>query len=373
MNMRRRWDRCISHRGDETMSFIRSFFADEKRRTFLIGGAGFDPRARVVCEALAGVMDNRITAFFIREERPGPAEEMVKRADENLGAMMQMVQQSDVAEIDIFASDGAVVGGRAAIQALLKRDLGGFSDIVVDFSALSIGIAFPLVRHLYELLRRNDFSFNLHLMVTDEPSTDEQVELTANDTVEMIFGFKGGWGLYDTNDAARLWVPQLSYGCRSALERIHAFIDPHDVCPVLPFPAAHPRSPDKLVEHYIQELESAWNVDVRNIVHADEKKPLDLYRTIRIDDARRRVFDETGGSLVILSPIGSKVLAIGALMAAIERDFPVAHTEAIAYTVDFKKLDENRLQRGDLAHVWLCGEAYTPYEQKQSAHERRYE
>jgi hypothetical protein len=116
---------------------------------------------------------------------------------------------------------------------------------------------------------------------------------------------------------------------------------------------------DELIEEYSSEFESTWGVDTRNLIYADEKKPLDLYRTLlRIDDARRPVFAGTGGSLIILSPVGSKVLAIGALMAALDRDFPIAHVESIAYSVDFKTIDADRLQSGEVVHVWLYGDAY---------------
>lgn len=357
--MRRKWDRCINHRGDAARDFVNEFFSEEHRRTLLIAGAGFDPRASVVCQMLVQAAADRVDALFIREERPNPAEELIKRAEQNLDLMIRSVPKASVVPVDVFASDGATVGGRNAISAIYSYNFKEYTDIVVDFSSLSIGVAFPIVRHLYTLYEQEGRSFNLHVMVTDEPSTDEQITLTASDTAEMIFGFRGGWGLFTNSDAARLWIPQLVFGRRAVLERVRTFIDPHDVCPVLPFPAAHPRLADSLIEHYIEEFESTWSVDARSIVYADESKPLDLYRTIlRIDDARKRVFAETGGSQVVLSPLGSKVLAIGALMAAIERDFPVAHTEAIAYSVDFTRLDSTRRQCGEVVHVWLCGEAY---------------
>jgi hypothetical protein len=84
-----------------------------------------------------------------------------------------------------------------------------------------------------------------------------------------------------------------------------------------------------------------------------------LYRTIlRIDDARKRVFAETGGSQIILSPVGSKALAIGALMAALERDFTVMYVEALSYSVDFSRVVEVREREpAQVVHVWLYGEA----------------
>jgi len=126
----------------------------------------------------------------------------------------------------------------------------------------------------------------------------------------------------------------------------------------LPFPATNPRTPDELIEHYEEELRS-WDVDARNIMYAAEADPLDLYRMIlTIDEGRRRVFEALGGSLTILSPVGNKALAIGALMAALDRDFPVAYVEAISYTVDFAKMKQQRKRDGEIVHVWLNGQAY---------------
>ena len=80
---------------------------------------------------------------------------------------------------------------------------------------------------------------------------------------------------------------------------------------------------------------------------------------MRIDDGRRRVFSEIGGSQIVLSPVGSKALSLGALMAALERDFTVMYVEAIGFEVDFNRLDARELgPAGEFVHLWLHGEAY---------------
>jgi len=149
----------------------------------------------------------------------------------------------------------------------------------------------------------------------------------------------------------------LATGRRQALTKLYDFVEPHDTCPILPFPASNPRLGDELAEEYLPEFESTWEVDARNIVYADEADPLDLYRTILgLDNLRRSVFAETGGSKLILSPLGSKAMALGALLAALDRDLPVAHLESIGYelapTVPVE-VDSPRL-----IHLWLEGEAY---------------
>ena len=99
--------------------------------------------------------------------------------------------------------------------------------------------------------------------------------------------------------AAAIWLPD----GRRALGLLYDFIDPHDTCPILPFPASNPRLGDVLAEEYLTEIESTWSVDTRNVVYADEGDPLDLYRTIlRLDDLRQSVFEETGGSMLVPLP-----------------------------------------------------------------------
>jgi hypothetical protein len=63
--------------------------------------------------------------------------------------------------------------------------------------------------------------------------------------------------------------------------------------------------------------------------------------------------------LLILSPLGSKMLAIGALMAALDRDLPVYYVEARGYEVDWKAAATVDLRASSVRHVWLAGDVYS--------------
>jgi hypothetical protein len=114
-----------------------------------------------------------------------------------------------------------------------------------------------------------------------------------------------------------------------------------------------------LIEDYGELFHpSEWDVDSRDLIYAHEKSPVDLYRTIlRIDDARQRVFAGTGGSQLILSPVGSKALALGMLMESLDRGFAVVLIESLVYN-PAPLLDMKTIPRGELVHIWLHGEAY---------------
>lgn len=351
-----RWDPCISHSGDAVGEFIEEYFADTSRNTVVIAGAGFDPRACVISRKLAAA-GAPIRGLFFRENRPHPSPELLSRAAKNISDLQAIVPNHVLVAIDIFGSDLAVVGGRNVARALAKYDFDAVTDVVVDASALSVGTSFPIIRLLVEYSERGKGPPNLHLLVAHNPALDGAIKTIASDSPGYVHGFVGGLTLNKFAGAAKLWLPQLATGKRAALDRLYDFVSPHDTCPILPFPSMDPRMGDRLAEEFMVELDSAWSVDTRDIVYADEHDPLDLYRTIlRLDDLRKPVFSEVGGSRLVLSPLGSKVMALGALMAALERNLPVAYLEALGYDLDPSV--SVAPDSPHLVHIWLEGDVY---------------
>ena len=356
MDCRSRWDPCVAHNGDDFDRFLACYFAQPDRLAFLVTGAGFDPRSCTVADRLANATVT-VRALLIRENRPNPSQGQSDRADENTSAILNRLPDSQVEWIDIFGQDGAVVGGRNMINVLRQQNLNGVTDIVVDISALSAGTLFPMVRYFVQLIGRHRRQINLHVVVVHDPLLDNKIRSIYGDVPAYVHGFRGHSTLSEASDSARLWLPQLASGMRAALARLYDFVEPHDTCPILPFPASDPRVGDRLAEEYLAEFENTWSVDTRNIVYADEGDPLDLYRTLlRLDDLRKPVFAETGGSMLVLSPHGSRVMALGGLMAALERDLPVAYLESIGFVMAEDVLKAT--VQPSILHLWLEGEVY---------------
>lgn len=363
MNGARLWEPCVYHRGTHADAFLREYLAGKTRRVLLVTGAGFDPRSTRIIELIPPEGRANTQAILLREERRNPEKALLDRAIQNRDALMKAFPGAQEHFIQVFADDNAVIGGRSAARLMGSLSLDGITDIFVDISALSIGIAFPIIKHFMEVLCRPRAPVtNFHVLSCDSPAIDRTIRSRPSDRVAPILGFHGEWGLDTKSQAAILWMPQLSHGKGGVLRRIFQFLinDQPDtvVCPILPFPSSRPRLPDELLEEFANELQVEWSVDVRDLVYADEKSPLDLYRTIlRIDDARRRVFASVGGSQIVLSPIGSKALSLGALMAALERNFTILHVESIGYTME-EGHGPPPAGSEELVHIWLHGEAY---------------
>jgi hypothetical protein len=355
--MKLRWDPCITNRDAEFKAFVGEVFTAD-RKLLYVAGAGFDPRSAVVLNVIREVAKASINTLLIGETRlPTPAH-LVERATKNLALLQGLATSSARIALDIFAHDLAPIGGQQVVQHLREVDLGQFSDVIVDLSALSVGVSFPAVKYLLEACQMREPVVNLHIVVADSPAIDLQIRSVASDRATAIHGFKGGFGLEENRRAVRLWMPQLTQQKATIFRQIVSLVNPDDVVPIIPFPSRQPRTGDQLLDEYHSSFESEWNVDLHNVLYAQERNPLDLYRSIlRITDTREIVFRDIGGSMTILSPTGTKILAVGSLLAALERDFPVIYVEASGYETSFGDADTGPGD-AEIFHLWLSGDAY---------------
>lgn len=361
MIARPRWERCIANYGDEALAFANEYFADAQRRCLFVGGAGFDPRCVTFASILAQHLGDRLQATFLRERRPEPSAELVSRAEKNIQSLGSAIGTVEIIDIDVLAEeDGAVIGGRRATEAISRISLESFTDIVLDLSALSVGISFPIARLLLERANQAQPRKNFHLVVVSNAGVDDAINSVPSDFVDPVHGFSGRLDLEESAQEPKIWMPALALGKAGALQVVREKLrDPVVVCPILPLSQRAPRASDKLVAEFESELYQSWEVEANNVIYAMEDDPLDLYRTISAIYRRyTRVFANVTNSHVVLTPSGSKTLAIGALMAAIEHDLPVRYVEAVSYEVKWDRIDPGQDAVSMPIHVWLSGDVY---------------
>lgn len=363
--MRDHWDNCVTHFDQDATNFIKDYFGDGSRVCFLIAAAGFDPRSPIIANLLSTQLGNKLHALFIREERGETTDESLREsADQNESALRKSIPNSTFEPIPIFdPADNAPVGGNR-LAALLSRVQvpEGTTDIVLDMSALSMGIAFPAAKILVEMADRMP-DLNLHLMIASNPEMDVSIVGEPGEKVQAVRGFAGNSGRETEHPKARIWLPQLAKKRGAALERIKASLtDIYKVCPILPFPARDPRRADLLIEEFGAEIRGDWEVDPRDFIYVSEKNPLDSFRSIetlkkRYDNTVEDIYDPQ----LILSPVGSKVMAAGAMMAAIKHGLTVQYVEVLRYEIDETAAKAPKM---DIVHVWLDGPIYNGYQQQ---------
>lgn len=356
------WDTCIAHFDDAVQRFIEEYFAATDRRCLLVAAVGFDPRSRRIAEILTGALGNRLQALFIREERGKPNASLVAAAEANQTQLEALAPGCQIVKVDVFGDDDAPVGGFRIAKALAAFDIAPeITDVVFDMSAISIGVGFPAAKLLLEDCEAHG-NRAFHLMIASNPELDDKIASEPGGRPMAVRGFAGANVSSSSLGLARIWVPQLAKGKAAALNEIGRSVgECYKICPVLPFPARDPRRADSLLAEFRANLVDEWQVDLRDIVYASERNPLDCYRTLSHLAARYRLaVMEVFSPSIVMSPTGSKVMAAGALMAALEHDLTVQYIETVRYDFDpLSPTDETMPE--SLVHLLLSGPAYGDY------------
>ena len=359
--MRSYWENCIANFDSNVDKFIADYFSHEARSVLLVAAAGFDPRSRRISQMLSASLGDRLTAYYVREERPGASEALLRLADDQEQALRAIVPKCQILHVDVFADDGAPVGGSRIVSLLEEQGIPAeVTDVILDLSALSIGVGFPAARLLLEDCEAaGDRSF--HLMIVSNPEMEDLIANVPGSRPGSVKGFSPPI-VATGEELARVWIPQLARGRMPSLTQIGVDIGRcYKICPLLPFPARNPRRADDLIAEYRTALVDEWQVDPRDVVYASEWNPLDCYRTLSTLKARLdRTMKGTYEPLMILSPVGSKVLAAGALMAAIDHGMAVHYLETEAYELEAPEQPAPEAQDMTV-HLILSGPIYGSY------------
>jgi len=102
-------------------------------------------------------------------------------------------------------------------------------------------------------------------------------------------------------------------------------------------------------------------VEPRNFIYAAENNPFEVYREVyRTVWQYDHSLMSLGPCQVAISALSSKLLSIGALLAAYElkeRDVGVAHVESQGYHME-RQLSTEELKNTELTTLWIAGDCY---------------
>jgi len=138
-----------------------------------------------------------------------------------------------------------------------------------------------------------------------------------------------------------------------------------EICPILPHPSRNPRRADDLLINYARPLFKQRRTPMTNILHVHESHPFEVYRQLL--KAMHRYKDSMcilGGCRMIVTPLGSKLVTIGAGLACFEMrpvdsiakySVAIPHVESKRYTASIKDLRESE---PEISALLLTGQAY---------------
>ncbi len=264
-------------------------------------------------------------------------------------------------EIVVRDTRGRLVGSTQVRRQFADRTwLAGFTDVIVDITALPISVAFPLLGTLISaydaMYNEKGTAFNLHCIVCENPELDERILAEGGDYAEYINPFRGRGGLTAEAEPIVIWAPVLGERQHAELRKIHDMLDPREVKPFLPFPSLNARRGDKLVSEYHSLLFDSWQVDRRGFIYADERDPFNIYRQLgELATEYAQSLSFLGTARTVVSAHSSKLLSLGVLLAAYEHKLAVVHVEPTGYDFERKELE---MEVSELFEIWLTGEAY---------------
>ena len=368
-----RWDPYVLNQGEGFDKFWSDHLGAARRHVLFVVGRGFDSRA---LDAPARIVEaggcGRRHAWMLCYDLGHPeSETCVELTRKNALGLERLFGIEGITELRLRIG---VSGNRSYTSRSAKRvvtrvgELSEYTDVVVDVSAMPRIVALTVIAQLIALLdalnEKRKGVTNLHVVATENVSADSGAgQGSLSETVTSIAGFSGHLDAQGTLDVPRVWFPVLGERQAVRLERIRQEVNPDEVCPVIPFPSRNPRRGDMIVDEYRQALFEEYQIEPRNLVYACEYNPFESYREIfRAIDRYRDVLRDLKGCKAFVSPLSSKLLSVGALLACYDhRAYGKAegrvfvgmpYLETASYADPFS----GEFEEQELYSMWVAGE-----------------
>ena len=323
-----RWDPYILAGGGEFEVFWKDHLRSRKRETLFLLGRGFDPRAlkaiRRIC-ALGVLPKVWLVAFENGQEESPHRSELTVR---NREALAELVGEGNIVELPVsIGVTGHVNGTSRSTRSAISRQgtTATFDDVVIDISAMPRVVALSAIAkliHDQDAAGASGVSTNLHVVAAESVRTDLDARGSLMDEVTSLVGFSGRLNEETTEHVPRVWFPVLGERQRERLQLIRSHLNPDEICPVVPFPSRDPRRGDQIIAEHIDLLFEDFRVEPSNILRASEFNPFEAYRQLFLAmDRYRRALTELDGCKAYVSPLSSKLLSVGALLACYDHQF----------------------------------------------------
>lgn len=370
MDVTRRWEDAIHIK--PTILDFNDFWKNrlkEKRNILIITGLGWDPRMSVLPKTLKNIGGNGLRDLHLLHYKPSksensPNKKFINYNRETINSIYEKWGSKEEFEIMTRKERNLYVGDEAISRCYIKYDFKKYSDILVDISALPKSLYFTLLSVLVKKCDIDHPKMNIHVIACQDVDFDSQIKENPDDT-RFLKGFKGIFNRLSQQQVTIIWVPVLEQNYSASLRKLHDYVNPKDVYPVLPFPSRNPRTDDNLLIEYRSIFVDEWYINPMNIIYSVEDDPLDVYRSLlNLLEKQKEVLEPLGGVSMVVSALSSKLSSIGVFMSAFEGNIAVAH--AIGRHVPPENLDDtrywnedamNRFQR-NIHSIWLTGEPY---------------
>lgn len=366
-----RWDPYVLVRDNEFESFWERQLKTRTRKILLVMGRGFDVRTLETARRLKAIGADVRVWLLAFDNGLGDSDSRKTLTEDNHARLIDLYgeERIDLTPISIGGPSGETVTPRNTKAALLAAgDASAYDDVVVDISAMPRMVALTtvaiLLNRLDAVAAGGGRNVNLHVTTAESVTADlGAARGSLRDNVTQVLGFSGQLQAETTETWPRIWFPVLGEGQRDKLARIREKIDPDEICPVIPFPARDPRRGDEILLEHRDILFDDFRIEPANIVLACEYNPFEAYKQLFLAMDRYRLsLMALGGCKAFVSPLSSKLLSVGVLLACYDHlhgsvpgqrlDVGIPYVETAAYHDPVQNPDMSF----ELYSMWVRGE-----------------
>jgi len=323
-------------------------------RALLVCGAGFDPRTLDVPRRVAEHLSD-IDVLALELAPPGSHDTADAAAEQHQDELKNLFGRRLTLVPRVTATDPSSQSAKLTRGLVRDHGLLDYDTVLLDMSGLPSMVSFAILQLLLTQAQQQaqQFAGNLLAIASEDPFTDSRIFASELDEPETLAGFPG----LDEAAGTTIWVPVLGRSSVDELRALSVFLNPGEVCAVVPFPAGNPRIGDDLLLEHRQLLFDELELEPRNVFYASESNPFDLYRQlVHLADRYRQALKPLGSTSVVVSEHTSKMLGLGVVLAAHEQKLTVAHARPMSYRLEGSRVDAER--ETNISTAWLLGSPY---------------
>ena len=369
-----RWDPYVLSHGDDFSEFWAEYLAARERNVLFIAGCGFDVRALAVSQAVlkAGGVGQRDLWLLCFDNGLPDSDQTRRKTNANEEGYRSLFLKNQITKlkVGIGGPDKPTATSRNT-KRLIEKQKGSFkayTDIILDMSAMPRIVALTAIAQLTALLddmaAEDGVDVDFHVTTAESIMSDRHASSgSLSDVVTHIVGFSGSLNAGSDEYLPRVWLPVLGENQNDRLRLIREELRPDEICPVIPFPSREPRRGDEIIASYRQILFDDFQVEPRNILHACEFNPFEAYK--QVFGAINRYHSallELGGCKVYVSPLSSKLLSVGALLACYDHKFVESRDHSLSIgmlcveAVSYGDVNQSSGDPSELHSMWIRGD-----------------
>lgn len=388
------WDHYIFRRGSGVHDLWDRLHDNRPMRVLYIAGRGFDVRAQTVMREYvtnlqsAGRRVDSAKLLLIGLSGYELDEDIRALTEENAAALETIFKPlgaSDTITMSESTSDEDDIGAsnllRGGVQKVLAT-VADHTDIILDVSSMPRMTYLALLTNLLQKLVPDKQikkgephplaakGVNFQVLVAEDARLDGLIkaEDPSNQLVQ-IPGFAGAFQAESIKDWPLVLFPILGENRVNQLIKVLAsqeIPDGAEICPVVPHPSKNLRRADDLLVEYRDVLFKSGRAPTNNIMYVHESNPFEAYRQLLGAMRRyRESMNVLGNCRLVVTPLGSKLVTVGAGLACFEMrpaDASAKYRVAVPlaepkrYAASVQSLKDSK---PDISALLLTGEAYS--------------